>query len=620
MIIKSIQSENFLKYENLKIENLPEKGLFTVSGQNESGKTSIGETLCFALFGRTFTLDLSSPQKMIRWGESRCSVGLTFSINNADSKEDTYRIDRYLDDEGTYGAKFSRSNDNAILAKGVDEVNARILKTIGFGYDEFIESFYLAQRELTTPHPHSQTIKIMAGIAPLANIRKEITATMDEDYIQLDGSRKDFNEANEAYMALAIDSSWMPELKTSLEDTDHQIQARKSLTEELEQGSNHYVTAQPLIGKKKNAIGWLRFSGFILLLTTVFTWAIWGLLTQLPDAESAKNIGNWLSTNLPAWEQYKQWILPGAIASTTLLLINWLVNRGNNKKLTALKIEADGFGRALKSIGNIPEQEPQSDRIVEMLAQNQQATSNEVQDSSISIKDILTRAAIYSASPEEVTKTTTSLNEQQTQNINEFSSQRLAHEFAIREEQKRLDKAADYSGIMNNLEERITEQSHKLDVKNTAVELLESAGHHLSHKFNNSILKLAGNALPSFTQERYKHLKIDNNMEVRVFSNEKGDFLDFDEISSGTQRQVMLSLRLAMSQELINAIECSPQFIFLDEPFAFFDQERIRDTIAALPSFSKNISQIWIVAQEYPEGVKADLNIECKRDQAILTT
>ncbi len=616
MIIKSIQSENFLKYENLNIENLPEKGLFTVSGQNESGKTSIGETLCFALFGRTFTLDLSNPQKMIRWGESRCSVGLAFT----DSEGDTYRIDRYLDDEGTYGAKFSRSNDDVVLAKGVDEVNTRILKTIGFGYDEFIESFYLAQRELTTPHPHSQTIKIMAGIAPLSNVRKQITATQDDDYAQLDGSRNDFNEANEAYMALAIDASWMPELQTSLEDTDHQIQTRKSLLKELEQSSSQYVTAQPLIHKKKTAISWLRFSGVIFLLATIFTWVTWSLLTQLPDAESAKNLSNWLSTNLPSWEQYKQWLLPSAIASTTLLVLNWFINRGNNKKLTALKTEADNFGQSLKSIEGLPKQDAQTDRVIEMLAQNQQKPSDEVSESSISVKDILTQTETYSASPEEASQTTTAITELQIKNINAYSSQRLTHEFIIREEQKRLDKAASYSGIMNSLEERITEQSHRLDVKNTAIELLESAGHHLSHKFNNSILKLAGNALPSFTQGRYKHLKIDKNMEVRVFSNEKGDFLDFDEISSGTQRQVMLSLRLAMSQELINAIECSPQFIFLDEPFAFFDQERIRDTIAALPSFSENIAQIWLVAQEYPQGVKADLNIECQRDQAVLVT
>ncbi len=620
MIINSIQSENFLKYDNLNIENLPKRGLFTVSGQNESGKTTIGETLCFALFGRTFTLDLSSPQKMIRWGESRCSVGLTFSINNANGTYEIYRIDRYLDDEGTYGAKFSRVDDGTVLAKGVDEVNLRILQTISFGYDEFIESFYLAQRELTTPHPHSQTIKIMAGIAPLSDVRTEIAATLDDATTQLDESRNNLNEAEQAYNELAIDDSWMPELQTSLDETDYQIQARKSLIEDLEQGSNHYVAAQPLIRNKKTAMGWLHFSGIILLFTTVFAWGVWGLLTQLADTESSKNLADWLATSLPAWEQYKQWLLPGAIASTALLCINWLINRSSNKKLIVLQTKADGYSKALKTIRDFPGQKPQPDRIIEMLTQNQQQTSDKPENPSISIKDMLAGTEIYAAVPEDVAKTATAHNEQQTDAINKLSNQRLAHEFAIREEQKRLDKGADYSGMMKNLEERIIEQSHKLDVKNTAIELLESAGHHLSHKFNHSILKLAGEALPSFTQGRYKHLKIDENMEVRVFSNEKGDFLDFDEISSGTQRQVMLSLRLAMSQELINAIECSPQFIFLDEPFAFFDQERIRDTIAALPSFSENIAQIWLVAQEYPEGIKADLNIECIRDQAILST
>ncbi len=123
MIIKSIQSNNFLKYENLKLENLPDQGLIAINGQNESGKTSIGETLCFALFGRTFTLDLSDPRKLIRWSASQCSVGLTFTVGDIDSKNktgnsrannnETYTVERYLDNEGTYGAKLARDSDGA---------------------------------------------------------------------------------------------------------------------------------------------------------------------------------------------------------------------------------------------------------------------------------------------------------------------------------------------------------------------------------------------------------------------------------------------------------------------------------------------------------------------------
>ncbi len=56
--------------------------------------------------------------------------------------------------------------------------------------------------------------------------------------------------------------------------------------------------------------------------------------------------------------------------------------------------------------------------------------------------------------------------------------------------------------------------------------------------------------------------------------------MDLAEISSGTQRQMMLALRLALSRELINRAVKLRQFLFLDEPFAFFDDERTRSALS----------------------------------------
>ncbi|HDY83028.1 MAG TPA: hypothetical protein ENH48_08765, partial [Halieaceae bacterium] len=56
MIINAVQAKNVLKYATLDLKDLPEKGIIAISGENESGKSTIGETVCFALFGRTFSL------------------------------------------------------------------------------------------------------------------------------------------------------------------------------------------------------------------------------------------------------------------------------------------------------------------------------------------------------------------------------------------------------------------------------------------------------------------------------------------------------------------------------------------------------------------------------------
>ncbi len=161
MIIHRLAEENVLKYGRLILEDLPEQGVIAVSGPNESGKSSIGETICFALFGRTFSLGPDQIHKLIRWGETECSVSLDFSAGD----DKRYQINRFLDMDGNHGVRLHIAGDeDTPIARGVAAVGDLLTKLIGFQFDEFVESFYLAQREITTPHPHSQAVKIMAGV------------------------------------------------------------------------------------------------------------------------------------------------------------------------------------------------------------------------------------------------------------------------------------------------------------------------------------------------------------------------------------------------------------------------------------------------------------------------
>ena len=103
MIITRLEASNLLKYRQLSLK-LPERGLIAISGQNESGKSSIGEAVCFALFGRTFSLGPDELSKVIRWGESRCSIRLDFRTPDGGR----YQVARFLDELGNHGASISR--------------------------------------------------------------------------------------------------------------------------------------------------------------------------------------------------------------------------------------------------------------------------------------------------------------------------------------------------------------------------------------------------------------------------------------------------------------------------------------------------------------------------------
>ena len=79
---------------------------------------------------------------------------------------------------------------------------------------------------------------------------------------------------------------------------------------------------------------------------------------------------------------------------------------------------------------------------------------------------------------------------------------------------------------------------------------------------------LVGRMLPLFTDERYEHLQIDDGLKVRVFSADKRDFMDLDEVSSGTQRQIMLAVLYGMEDEVVGpdskVWQCSNCFTCFD--------------------------------------------------------
>lgn len=188
----------------------------------------------------------------------------------------------------------------------------------------------------------------------------------------------------------------------------------------------------------------------------------------------------------------------------------------------------------------------------------------------------------------------------------------------IRHERQRVDRANGLTQAGEDLDRRVADHQRRIAMRLLAQELLEGAARHFSQVFNRNLRELVGRTLPLLTQQRYEYLHIDNSLAVTVFSKEKRDFVKLEELSSGTQRQIMLALRLALSQELVNKAVKGKQFLFLDEPFAFFDQERTNNAISVLPKLSDEITQIWVVAQEFPSDFHSACVIHCDRDRATL--
>lgn len=121
--------------------------LFAIAGPTGAGKSSILDAMLFALFGEVPRIGKHGVSEFISQGRDRMSVALDFRVRNRD-----YRVTR-----ASKQTKTSVKTDATLaeltvagersLASQVKQVNDEIVKLLGLGYDEFIQTVVLPQGE-----------------------------------------------------------------------------------------------------------------------------------------------------------------------------------------------------------------------------------------------------------------------------------------------------------------------------------------------------------------------------------------------------------------------------------------------------------------------------------------
>ena len=652
MIISDISAANILKYAELELHDLPEKGIIAIEGPNESGKSTIGEIICFALFGQTFSLGRDSLEKLIRWGETHCSVTVRFRTGG----EAHYEIARFLDRDGNQGARLNKvGEEDEPVARGTEAVENALYELLGYGYEEFIESFYLAQREITTPHPHSYAVKTMAGLSTLEYVAGEYADEIEAESQSRHADEQEKADVQQDLEELDIQPGLLAALKSQRDALNARESEAKQWMEELRQSSVDYQENVPRMRAAASARARARLLGFIVFLVAAALLAGWGLLSQMPEHGISRSLAGLLSANVPQWsEQQLPILLYAGIGFSLLFLLLWVrvsVLKGRISTLAAVAQALAGklaeLPRAAvpetsaETAGAAPDAEAGADEQVVTLAQ--EANSGETADTGVAgsegeaadrqtetapleplrpddaeIEQARVRIAASQAEATEVRD----LVDRILAWLNADSHLRQADivrlQVGVVDEQARIDKAEQLQQILEACEQKLSDHAERIRLRELAGELLQGAARHLSRRFNRDLRDLVGRTLPLFTENRYEHLQIDENLDVRAFSSEKRDFMGLDEISSGTQRQIMLAVRLALSQKLVNSTVHGKQFIFLDEPFAFFDQERTRSALKVLRELSDEITQIWVVAQTFPAEQTFDLPIACAREKDVL--
>ena len=600
MIIHSIRAKNVLKYEQLDLLDLPQQGIIAISGFNESGKSTIGETICFALFGRTFSVAEDDLDKIIRWGESGCSVTIQFSNNKADEPGDElYALTRMLDCDGNHSAKLYKVyNEDNPIARGIERVEEALFDLTSIEFEEFIESFYLAQREITTPHPHSYALKTMAGIATMEHCDNSIHNDIQGDIEAAEELLNRANQIEEEIEDIDLENGHLDSLSSQHDDAlsakSQADEAQANYQSTLEEYNDTAPNLSRYLSKKSRASFW-RFIYFMLAAGTL---ALWWLMTKMPDAAIHQQVSEFISSNMPQISaQHFPYLLYVGAGAAFLFFVFWaakISHKGNIDRLSQSGIELAEKMRKLDTQRNLTINEERSLQI-NLVARSQ---AGDKQLSNVTEPDL----SFFSQQ-----------QQQQAEQISQLSA-------AIAVERERVNRAAELQEKIDALQGQIDDKESRNQLRELASELLTGATRHLSKRFNHIIRDHVGKTLPLFTENRYEHLQIDEDLTVRVFSNEKHDFMDLDEISSGTQRQIMLAVRLALSQEMVSRKVQTQQFLILDEPFAFFDKERTERSLSVLPELSDDLPQIWIIAQSFPETINFEHSIYCERDVTTKTS
>ena len=623
MIINSITARNVLKYASLNLQQVPEQGLIAITGLNESGKSSIGEIVCFALFGRSFSLDFDDLTKIIRWNETHCSVELEFTPTDGIR----YRIERFLDDAGNHSARLALADSDRSgepLALGIDQVADKVYELIGYEYEEFIESFYLAQREITTPHPHSYALKTMAGLVTLEFCAEACRTDYAETLSEVASKQEDLPKLQADIEALEIDPLHLAELQTERDDMEQRAAGSGGLIEMLDTASVAYLDTLPkrelALGKR----GWVGIWSLLWLLLVLFTGACWYLLTQMPSQGLAMELTD-LNSRLAFWQPGMAAWLPYPLVIFGFLFLAFMFHRHLlANRIMGMERVADGLSAMLDDLPEVDTGEAFSEELVSDAPDPSAEESN--------------RAAAEppSADPESIDWTARSRLSQRIcdwqagaqdirdgigveqnllrRDLEEAERRKRELEQTIAEEKARLQQAEQLREMLHQLRVKIAEREQYSESCTLAEQLIQGATRDISHRFNRKLRNQVGKILPLFTENRYQHLQIEDDLSVRAFSDEKRDFMELDEISSGTQRQIMLAVRLALSQELVDRTVHGNQFLFLDEPFAFFDEKRTRSALTPLPTLSQELSQIWIIGQAFADDLQFALHIQCERD------
>jgi DNA repair exonuclease SbcCD ATPase subunit len=386
-----------------------------------------------------------------------------------------------------------------------------------------------------------------------------------------------------------------------------------------------------------------RYLLWVSALAAACAVVAWGALTVAPTGRLARLIVKAAGAYLPGWHPLQDpsdLLILTALALTLtlaalLLLARTLTLRAQEERLQRRIEELGGHIERLRKEAEILDsldQIPLPEALYALRQIEDEAVSEAVRDfiqgpenpllDDAALNELFQRLGTSLAACErEVSARLQELrgtSERLAAEVTALADSAIRQQRAIDDEQEKRRRSQELARLIAELNGRIAEDEHRIAVRKAALGLISEAGRELVTRFDRDLQAYLPGVISRVTANRYHYLQIADDFRVRAFSTDKRDFADLDELSSGTQRQIALALRLALAAALADVSGQAGQSLILDEPFAFFDRERTRETLEALPSVSERVTQIWLISQALEGEGGFAMHIECAPGQDVL--
>ncbi len=168
-----------------------------------------------------------------------------------------------------------------------------------------------------------------------------------------------------------------------------------------------------------------------------------------------------------------------------------------------------------------------------------------------------------------------------------------------------LDKLVSLEEEKINCQNEYKDLINKSETIKKAGKILEEAYEEMKKNITPKFTQNLSNAINIISNNKYSKVTVNDEKGI-IVEDSRGEYIEASKLSCGTIDQLYLGLRLSMIEDLSE--EKMP--IMLDETFAYFDEQRLKQTLKYLYENLNNHQAIIFTCSNREKNILDNLNLE----------